>query len=99
MSQVAEDNRIFDASSYDLPIPKLDGQKADKVILSFGGSMELDRTSEEDLALIDSMLLGRDVALSIVASVAGKGFTCSVRDDGDATGYRVQLRIHTVVQA
>lgn len=94
MTDLAE--AIFDAKPYDLPIPSLDGQKADKVVLSFGGSIELDRTAEEDLALIDSLLLGRDVRLVVVASVAGKGFTCAIKDDGDSTGYRVQLRVHTL---
>lgn len=98
MTTPLAEEAIFDPAPYDLPIPSLDGQKADKVILSFGGSMELDRTNEDDLQLIDSLLLGRDVRLSIIASVAGKGFTCSVKEDGDSTGYRVQLRVHTLTE-
>ena len=93
-----DQGQAFDTAAFELPIPRLDGQRADRVILSFGGSLELDRTSEEDLALIDSMLLGRDVKLTISANVAGKGFSCQVRDDGDTTGYRVQLRVHSITE-
>lgn len=90
--------QAFDAAAYELPIPRLDGHKADKLTLAFSGSIELDRTSEDDLELIESMRLGRDVTLQVTATVARKGFTLSAgKDDApEQTGYGVGLKVHTL---
>jgi hypothetical protein len=90
----ATDDSIFDASAYDLPIPKLDGHKADKLTLSFGGSLELDRTLEDDLELIERLHLGENVTLTVEAVVAGKGFSHQTKgEDGEQVGYQVRLRV------
>lgn len=89
------DDSIFDASSYELPIPKLDGHKADKLTVQFSGSVELDRTSEDDLAIIESLTLGKSVTLTATAVVTKKGFTLSAgKEDGpETTGYGVALKV------
>lgn len=94
----ATQEQAFDAGVYDLPIPRLDGHKADKLTLSFSGSVELDRTSEDDLGLIDSLMLGRDCELHLVATVTRKGFTLQVgKDDSpETTGYGVGFKIHSI---
>lgn len=89
---------IFDASKYDLPIPRLDGHKADKLVLSFSGQIELDRTSEDDLAFIDGLFLGRDVELKVKATIAKKGFTFTAREDEESAGYGVGLKIHSLTE-
>jgi hypothetical protein len=43
------DDSVFDAASYDLPIPSTEGRKAQKLSVRFTGSCDLDRTSEDDL--------------------------------------------------
>lgn len=93
----APEDMIFDASSYDLPIPKLDGHKADRLMLAFGGSIELDRTLEDHLALIESLHLGQSVTLRVEVAVAGKGFSHSAKaDDQEQVGYRVNLRVMSI---
>lgn len=93
----AEDS-IFDASAFDLPIPELDGCRSDKLVMSFSGQVELDRTSEDDLAFIEALKLGRDVDLQVTASIAKKGFSHTAgRDDGpDTIGYGVSLKVHSL---
>jgi len=100
MTSVATEE-IFDASSYDLPIPRLDGYKADNLVLNIGGAITLDRTSEEDLAFIDTLSLGSEVTLQVVATVTKKGFTLAPgRDENpETTGYGVGLKVHTVAVA
>ena len=98
MSTTTTDESIFDASSYDLPIPRLDGHKADRLSISFSGGVELDRTSEDDLALVDALALGREVELRVTATVTKKGFTLTAGKDEnpETTGYGVGLRIHSL---
>lgn len=93
-------DEIFDASSYDLPIPRLDGHKADKLVVSFSGQIELDRTSQDDLDLVEGFSLGREVELRITATVSKKGFTLAAgKDDGpETTGYGVGLKVHSLEQ-
>ena len=98
MSAVATDDAIFNAEQYDLPIPRLDGHKADKLVVSFAGQVELDRTSEDDLALIDALTLGRDVDMQVTATVTKKGFTLTAgkEDSPETTGYGVGLKVHSL---
>ena len=98
MSIAATDDGIFDASSYDLPIPRLDGHKADRLSIAFSGGVELDRTSEDDLALVDELKLGAEVELRVTATVTKKGFTLTAgKDDNpESTGYGVGLRVHSL---
>lgn len=97
MSTTTEDG-IFDASTYDLPIPRLDGYKADRLAIAFSGGVDLDRTSEDDLALVDSLTLGRQVELRVTATVTKKGFTLAAgKDDNpETTGYGVGLKVHSL---
>lgn len=93
------ESEIFDASQYDLPIPARDGYKADKLIVNMNGTLELDRTSEEDLAFIEGLKLGREVTLSVVATVTkGGGFTFTPgKDENPPTvAYGVGLRVHSL---
>ena len=97
---VVDETAIFDATSYDLPIPSQDGHKADRLSIAFSGGVDLDRTSEEDLALVDSLVLGAEVELRITATVTKKGFTFAAgKDDGpEQTGFGVGLKVHSLEQ-
>lgn len=89
---------IFDASGYDLPIPRLDGHKADRLAVTFSGGVDLDRTSEDDLSLVDSLALGREVELRVTAVVTKKGFTLTAGkdDEPERTGYGVGLKVQSL---
>ena len=69
-----EDESIFDAASYNLPIPRMDDRKATKLDIRFSGSGSLDRTSEDDLALLEAMRIGAPVRLIVTGTINGKAF-------------------------
>lgn len=91
-------DEIFDASKYDLPIPRMDGHKADTIVLALG-AVNLDRTSDDDLAMIETLILGEEVELVIKARVIRKGFRNIVREDGVSNEFGVGLRVYSVEAA
>ncbi len=100
MSQVATPpielaDDVFDAASYDLPIPKLDGRRATKLDVRFSGSGLLDRTSEDDLALLEAMRLGAPVRLIVVGQIAGKSFRLGTGDEEELS-YSCTVRVESV---
>ena len=100
MSMVAttEQEQAFDTEPYTLPIPKLDGHTADKVIIALSGSVELDRHNPTHLEFIETLTLGKDVDLDITATVTRKGFTLQAgkEDSPESTGYGVGLKVHSL---
>ena len=77
--ELADD--VFDAASYDLPIPSTEGRKAQRISVRFTGSCELDRTSEDDLVFLEAMRLGVPVRLVITGLPVGKGFSLKPAQD------------------
>ena len=93
-------SELFDPEPFTLPIPKLDGYTSDRLVLTIGGSIELDR-ADDHLRLLEAMRLGQDVDLRITARVSGKGFTHALRikdddEEVESTAYQVKLKAHTV---
>ena len=88
---VVEEEAIFDATSYDLPIPKIDGIRAKRLTVSFGGA--LDRTNQEDLEVLGQLEMLQEVTLTVRALVIGKGFAGRPGEDGPNVGYGVRLRV------
>ena len=91
MTSVATDEVIFDASAYDLPIPKIDGIRANKLTVAFGGT--LDRTSSDDLEALGKLEMLEEVTLTVRALVTGKAFNGKDAEDGPAVGYQVRLQV------
>ena len=83
LTPVDLDDEIFSAASYDLPIPKMDGYKAAKLELRFSGSGALDRTSLDDVGLLEAARLGEPVRLIVVGEFVGKGFRLNRNSAGD----------------
>jgi hypothetical protein len=92
------DEAVFDASAYDLPIPKMDGRKATNLDIRFSGSGSLDRTSEDDLALYEAMRLGNPVRLIVTGVVGGKGFRLS-GVEGEELSVSCTVRVDSVEAA
>ncbi len=94
--EVADD--IFNASSYDLPIPATEGRKAQRISVRFTGSCELDRTSEDDLVFLRAMRLGVPVRLVITGLPVGKGFSLKVAQDAtdEELAYHSAVRVTAV---
>ncbi len=101
MSVVEQTDEIFDASKYDLPIPKDPrGRKADKVAIGVGGTLELDRTSEDDLELVNGLRSGSVKEVLLRASVAGESWTYAEDEEGNTEPRcQVRLKVHAVEAA
>ena len=83
---------------YQLAIPGMDGYRAERLALAFSGSVDLDRTSEEDLDFVNGLKLGREVELRVTATVTKKGFTLSPGqgEGAESAGYGVGLKVHSL---
>jgi hypothetical protein len=92
---VAVDDEIFSAEAYNLPIPSLDDRKATKLDIRFAGSGSLDRTSEDDLALLEAMRIGAPVRLIVAGTISGKAFKLGTGDDAEFA-YACTVRVATV---
>jgi hypothetical protein len=93
----ARSGELFDGSEYDLPVPRMDGEKADTIKIKTGGGIEVEVTNEEWLKFIDGLKLGQSVTLTVEALVAGKGMATKEDDAGElTTTYTVALKTHTI---
>ena len=91
------DDIVFDASTYDLPIPKIDGRKATNLDIRFTGSGSLDRTSEDDLALLEAARLGREIRLIVVGEIGAKSFRLNRKaDDAEELSYTCTVKVLSV---
>jgi hypothetical protein len=89
------DDSVFDASSYALNIPTLDGRKATNLDIRFSGSGSLDRTSEDDLALLEAMRIGAPVRLIVTGTINGKSFRLGGPDDEEMS-FACTVRVASV---
>jgi hypothetical protein len=62
----------FDPTPFTIDVPKVDGIHAEKIVVSFSGSVELDIHDEKDLALFNSLTLGREIELRVSGTVADR---------------------------
>lgn len=90
-------SELFDGTKYDLPIPKLDGHRADVLKLSFGGSVELDLVRAGNLDHFDSLKFGQEVELQITAIVGKKQWSIRRNDEtGEETvTHTIGLAVHS----
>jgi hypothetical protein len=89
------DEEIFSTSAYDLNIPSLDGRKATNLDIRFSGSGSLDRTSADDLALLEAARLGAPVRLIVTGTINGKAFRLGGTDD-DEMSYACTVKVASV---
>jgi hypothetical protein len=92
---IALDDEIFSAESYKLNIPTLDGRKATKLNIRFSGAGSLDRTSEDDLALLEAARLGREVRLIVTGTIATKTYALGAGDDEELS-FACSVRVANV---
>lgn len=91
------DEATFSRESYRLPVPTLDGHRAVSLELRFSGAGKLDRTSSDDLALLEAARLGEPIRLIVVGEVGSKGFKLSRQPDGSGElGYACTVRVLSV---
>jgi hypothetical protein len=92
---LAVDDEIFSAESYKLNIPALDDRKATKLDIRFSGSGALDRTSEDDLALLEAMRIGAPVRLIVTGEISGKAYKLGTGDAAEFS-YSCTVRVASV---
>ena len=88
-------DEVFDPAAYNLPAPRIDEQKATQLDIRFSGSGRLDRTSVEDMALLEAMRMGREVRLIVTGTIAGKAFRLAGSED-DELSYSCSVRVLAV---
>jgi len=95
--ETREEDEIFAADSYALNIPAIDGHRAMKLAVRFSGTGDLDRTSDDDLALLEAMRMGAPVRLIITGEISGKGFSLARKpgDEGELS-YTCTVRVESV---
>jgi hypothetical protein len=91
----AEEDEIFNASEFVLPVPELDGLKATKLNIRFAGSGSLDRTSEDDLALLEAARLGLEVRLIVTGTISTKTYSLGTGDDPELS-FACAVRVASV---
>jgi hypothetical protein len=77
----------------------MDGWTATTLELRFSGSGVLDRTSSDDLALLEAARLGEPCRLIIVGEFSAKGFRLNRKPDGDELGYSCTVKVRYVEAA
>ena len=89
---------IFDATAYDLPIPKKDGHRADVLKIGLGGAVELDLYNEDALAFIQGLRLGQELELTVTVRVATSGWQHSLKGEAqdDHAVFAVGLKAHSL---
>jgi len=95
MEPLAVDDAIFSAESYKLDIPTLDGHRATQLDIRFSGSGSLDRTSEDDLALLEAMRIGAPVRLIVTGEISAKAFRLGTGNDAEFS-YSCTVRVASV---
>ena len=62
---------------------------------ALSGSGSLDRTSSDDLALLEAMRMGREVRLIVTGTIAGKGFRLGGSSD-EELAFSCTVRVESV---
>ena len=92
---------LFNPRAYDDPalqLPTVDGQGIDKIELKFGGTLKLDRSKPDNVALYKRLQLGKSIDLKLggrVAGVSTKGSTYSDDNLSDVVGAKI-INIDTI---
>lgn len=92
------DDETFSADAYiNRPVPKMDGRRATNLDLRFSGSGTLNRTSDDDLALLEAARLGCEIRLIVIGEVSGKGFRLNRKaDDEEELSYTCTVKVLSV---
>ena len=86
---------LFDPAPYTTPVPKIDGERADKIRLRVAGVIELDLADARDLAIVDKLRQGLEVPLELEARVDGKAWKTRTNEESGETEttYTVSAKI------
>lgn len=97
----AGNDNLFNPRAYDDPalqLPMVDGQGIDKIGIKISGTIKLDRSKPDDVALFRRLQLGKKIDLKLggrVAGVSTKGATDSDDNLSDVVGAKI-INIDTI---
>jgi hypothetical protein len=86
------DETAFTAADYDLNVPAYDGRRATDLDVRFSGSGKLDRTSSDDLTLLEAARLGAPVRLIVTGTVNAHSFRLT-GTDGEGLAFACTVRV------
>lgn len=92
--------QVFDPAAYDDPALKIDtvdGHKVDTIAIQFSGTIELDRTNAEHVALFNRMKIGADVDFEQMPPLAGYVRAKPPRAVRSGDGYRADVAQTAVI--
>lgn len=84
--EAADGKALFDASDYDredLAIQKIDGNQIDRIAITFTGTVYLDRSSPQDVALFNRARLFQDITLMVEGKCSGTGAKGATDREGE----------------
>lgn len=92
---------LFDPAEYtseELALPQVDGHGIDKIRVAFGGSIMLDRSNPDHVALFRKLELGKDVEFRVAGDVTSvsTGWTTGKEGDLDAIVGERKIKVSTV---
>lgn len=104
LPEAAEEGKqgaLIDRSQYereDLALQKIDGEDVDRISLKFAGTVFLDRSQPNDVALYRKLKLGKDVTLVVegVCNDTGAKGATDREGDLDVIVGRKAVKVHTV---
>jgi hypothetical protein len=82
---VTDGGELFDPKPYTIPVPTLDGHRADTLRLAFGSSVDVDPMDNEALDHFKSLRFGQEIELHITGVVGKNGWTIKTNTEGEET--------------
>lgn len=88
---------LFDAQPWTLTPPLFDDLAANLIRIGFSGTIDLDPTLEEDLALYERLSLGRPVSLTVHGYTSAKQGSYKEDAEGEVTVTgKAVVKVHSV---
>ena len=88
---------LFDPAPFTIPVPQLDGHRADTLRLAFAGGVDVDKMDDtQQLGWFKNLRFGQEIELTVTATVSKTGWTLKTNADGDETVvHTLGLNVHS----
>ena len=89
---------LFDGAQYQLPIPQMDGHRADVLRVQIGGAIDLDLFDNDALQFLNGLKLGQDVEMTVTFRVSASAWRHGLKgeDQADHVVHQVGLKAHSI---
>ena len=92
----SEDGELFDPKPFTIPVPQLDGHRADTLKLAFAGNVDIDKMDNEALDHFKSLRFGQEVELRISGTVGKTGWALKTDSEGqDTVTHTLGISVHS----